>query len=746
MMQIARLRISAVLVTAAAVLFSASLAPASPEGHVAADQVSQGSYMGFMDSWLYTHNGDSRGPGGAELLLARDNIYFLMDSFGLTVTLEPFTYGGGTYHNVVATQLGSVYPDQEYIVGAHYDSVSNPGADDNASGVALVLEAARILSQYDSAYTIRYVAFSMEEVGLVGSNAYVSAHAGDDILAMISTDMVAYDPGTDAARIYSQAASAGLRDALGAAVGTYGDGLTWFDAGWTNASDHAPFSSAGYQAALLIESEVWSNPHYHQPEDSFDTPGYLNFPYAVKMTRSVVGWLVDQAEVAVDFEGLGFTYSDGQPELIDPDGGTVMRVEVYGVGGAVPQPGTANLHFDTGAGWQSMPMDVVSDNVYDAVFPAGTCGESVRYYFSAEAVGGAVYSDPWIAPVVSFAAKPSYGHVVWLEEYLDTDPGWTTEGEWEFGQPTGGGGASGGPDPTSGYTGNNVYGYNLDGDYPNNLPQTHLITTPIDCSDLYDARLKFWRWLGVQGAIYDRANVWVSSDGIEWTRVWFHNMEPPDEAWVFMDLDISEVADGQPTVFLRWTMGTTNATQTYCGWNIDDVQIVGTDCTLPYAVIDAARSCLDHGDAGELCLELDSANIEPRADGVQLLEFDLTLTASAFSVDIDCVPEAYAGTATVVQTGNPIALAFDPALPNESCCTITLSGDANDSFEVRTVAGDVTRGGTVTTADALGLKLYFGQVADEGNCGFDYNVSGSITTADYLQLKLRYGNSAPACP
>ena len=210
------------------VLAAVCPAPASPDGDVAADQVSQTSYIDFLDYWLYTHDGDNRGPSGPELPLARVNIYDLLESYALTVTLEPFDYSGSPYHNVVGTQLGTTYPDQEFVVGAHYDSVSNPGADDNGSGVALVLEAARIISQYDSAYTIRYVAFSMEEVGLVGSEAYVAAHYGDDI--------------------------------LGTAVTEYGNGLTWMDPGWISASDHASFDAVGYEAVLLIEGEVWNNP------------------------------------------------------------------------------------------------------------------------------------------------------------------------------------------------------------------------------------------------------------------------------------------------------------------------------------------------------------------------------------------------------------------------------------------------------------------------------------------------------
>jgi len=160
---------------------------------------------------------------------------------------------------------------------------------------------------------------------------------------------------------------------------------------------------------------------------------------------------------------------------------------------------------------------------------------------------------------------------------LSRDPGWSIEGDWEFGQPTGGGGEHGGPDPTSGYTGDNVYGYNLYGDYPNSLPEKCLTTLAIDCSDLFNVNLKFWRWLGVEQPAYDHAYVRVSNDSINWTTVWQNTTEITDYSWTQMDLDISDIADNQPAVYLRWLMGPTDGGWTYCGWNIDDIQIYAFD-------------------------------------------------------------------------------------------------------------------------------------------------------------------------
>ncbi|MBN1356017.1 hypothetical protein JXA40_07075 [bacterium] len=157
---------------------------------------------------------------------------------------------------------------------------------------------------------------------------------------------------------------------------------------------------------------------------------------------------------------------------------------------------------------------------------------------------------------------------------LDNDPGWTAEEEWAFGQPTGQGGSHGGPDPTSGSTGSYVYGYNLNGDYPNQLPAKHLTTGRFDCSGRYFVHLDFMRWLGVEQPSYDQAAIEVSADGVSWTTVWRNPEEIADMSWVPLNVDISDVADNQPEVYVRWTMGPTDGGWTYCGWNIDDIRII----------------------------------------------------------------------------------------------------------------------------------------------------------------------------
>jgi hypothetical protein len=155
---------------------------------------------------------------------------------------------------------------------------------------------------------------------------------------------------------------------------------------------------------------------------------------------------------------------------------------------------------------------------------------------------------------------------------LDGDPGWSTEGQWAFGQPTGGGSHYG--DPASGYTGDTVYGYNLSGDYTVNMPAYYLTTTAIDCSDLQQVELRFWRWLGVERSPFDHAVVDVSADRTNWTAVWANpTTTVSDSAWSQMSFDISAVADYESSVYVRWGIGPTDESTTYPGWNIDDVEI-----------------------------------------------------------------------------------------------------------------------------------------------------------------------------
>jgi len=266
------------------------------------------------------------------------------------------------------------------------------------------------------------------------------------------------------------------------------------------------------------------------------------------------------------------------PDYIPPGQPTTLQVAIRARGETyVPGSGYLRYRYDGGQ-YQALPLTLVSDGVFEATLPPAACGELPEFYFLAEGSISGPVTDPPGAPGSVYSA-PVSNWTDFYEQLLDTNPGWTISGGlWAYGQPTGGGGQYGGPDPTSGYSGTNVYGYNLSGDYENSLPERHLTTSAINCTGRTGVRLSFWRWLGVEQPQYDHAYVRVSTNGSTWTTVWQNASEIADTAWTFQAIDISSVADNQPTVYLRWTMGTTDTAWQYCGWNIDDVRLSALQC------------------------------------------------------------------------------------------------------------------------------------------------------------------------
>ncbi len=153
---------------------------------------------------------------------------------------------------------------------------------------------------------------------------------------------------------------------------------------------------------------------------------------------------------------------------------------------------------------------------------------------------------------------------------------WQVEGEWEFGVPVGGGGMYGFGDPASGYTGGNVYGVNLYGDVSVEAGGPYSLTAgPFDCGGYEDVTLSFARWLNTDVPDYTYTAIEVSSDGVNWNLLWENSGEVTDDGWRLVEYDISEYADGQRGVYIRWSYAVYEQAYSYSGWNIDDVVLTG---------------------------------------------------------------------------------------------------------------------------------------------------------------------------
>ena len=113
--------------------------------------------------------------GSTRLTNAQNWITARYTDLGYTnIELQPFTYSSGTSNNIIVTKIGTTYPNKFVIIDGHYDTINGPGTNDNGSGTVLLLEIARLLANVPTEYSIKFIHFSGEEDGLVGSNYYVN--------------------------------------------------------------------------------------------------------------------------------------------------------------------------------------------------------------------------------------------------------------------------------------------------------------------------------------------------------------------------------------------------------------------------------------------------------------------------------------------------------------------------------------------------------------------------------------------
>lgn len=307
---------------------------------------------------------------------------------------------------------------------------------------------------------------------------------------------------------------------------------------------------------------------------------HINSP-GVRWTFYEITLFGDPAAAIKSSRSMAISFPDDIPELIEPYSEVSFLVQATGIGTGEPVSGSGQLHCIVNKGeLETTAMVEVSPDLYEATLPAVSCGSSLEFYVSIEeSVGGRYYSPDPMSPN---QLSPVSDSVVLFEDDFETDQGWLISGGlWERGIPTGQGGEElqyPVPDPTEGCRGPNVMGYNLDGDYENNLPQTYIISPEIDCSSSDNVHLKFCRWLGVEQPVYDKSEILVSNDGVNWTEVWSNYAVIVDLEWAQVEYDISDIAAGQATVYLAWTMGPTDGGLRYIGWNIDDVRVMSYIC------------------------------------------------------------------------------------------------------------------------------------------------------------------------
>jgi hypothetical protein len=263
------------------------------------EQVNGSIYLSYLENLI---NLGPRPTGSSACVAAAAYIYNQFKSMGLAVRYHNWTRGGYSSANVEATINGTdKSSDGIYIICAHYDTVSaGPGTDDDTSGTVAVIMAAFIMSQHQFKFnhTIKFVAFSGEEQGLLGSGAYAAdaAAKGWKIVGVLNADMISYAVTTSDGNnliVFEDTVSEWLYAYTFDINTEYADyiNLTLYHGGSTWGSDHNSFWDEGYSALFYFEYK--ETPYYHS---SGDTIAHINTTYAVKNIRLILATLAELSE------------------------------------------------------------------------------------------------------------------------------------------------------------------------------------------------------------------------------------------------------------------------------------------------------------------------------------------------------------------------------------------------------------------------------------------------------------------
>lgn len=268
-----------------------------------------------------------------------------------------FDQNGFQAQNIIANKLGGSNSYEFYLVGGHYDTIINsPGADDNGTAVAGMMEIARILSNYTLSKSVRYVAWDAEEEGLLGSSHYVGEQLVDygGINGYLNFEMIGYastQPNTQSfptgfsvlfPEVFQEVANNDFRGDFLTNVGngaasmemaldfeeigeqyvpdlniitvlSPGTGIGVLD---LLRSDHAPFWFVGLPALMLTDGAEFRNPNYHTPNDQIET---IDFEFFTKCVKAGLAYLLEKAELEhatfQDFDDIQFLLSNDKIDI-----------------------------------------------------------------------------------------------------------------------------------------------------------------------------------------------------------------------------------------------------------------------------------------------------------------------------------------------------------------------------------------------------------------------------------------------
>lgn len=436
----------------------------------------------------HLENYTTRNAYKPQSILAQNWIKSQFESWGLDVELMDFTMPGGpASDNVIATLVGTKYPDEFVILGGHFDSITysgaEPGADDNASGTSGVMEIARILSQYEFDRTIIFCAFSGEEYGLYGSAAYASrcAQQGMDILGYFNMDMIGYlEPGNTTVMtslIYPQSAQE-LAAFYTNVTSTYLPNFVVTPATLSGGdSDHTSFNNNGYMGIFPFEDVNNYSPYIHTSNDLVG-PSYNNESQAVIFTKAILSSVVTMANLQFPPRNLVAIPGD---EKVDLMWDTMFDVDFF------------RIYRD----------GVVIDTAYINSFTDFDVENSTQYEYYVTAVYTDSGEESIPSNVVLVTPMPPIGLPVMIN-FENGTPYWEKQGTW-------------GLSSTASYSPSHSLTESPTGNYGNDL-EISATLSPLNLMGYTTAEVSFWTKYDIE-TNWDYMYLEVTTNGTNWSNL-----------------------------------------------------------------------------------------------------------------------------------------------------------------------------------------------------------------------------------
>jgi len=459
------------------------------------------------------------------------------EDLGLSVELMDFPMSGGeSSDNVIATQLGTKYPEEYVVLGSHFDSFVwsglAPGADDNASGTAGIIEVARILSQHDFDRTIIYCTFSGEEYGLHGSGAYADrcAQQGMNIHGYFNMDMIGYlEPGSyihtdliypqsaqELATFYTDVTSVYLPDfpiEPGALVG--GD------------SDHTSFNNAGFMGIFPFEDGSDYSPHIHTNNDIIG-PSVNNEEQTGIFTQAILASVVTMSNRITPPQNLVGIPGDGEVDLSWDEMFDIDYFNIYKNNTLVGN--TTDLFYHD--------EDVMNGTQYE-------------YYITAIYTESGDESDP--SNEVLVTPMPPIGLPLMID-FENGAPYWDFEDTW-------------GMSTSASHSPSHSITESPSGEYGNNL-EIYATLNSINLTGYTEASLSFWTKYALE-TNYDYMWLEISTNGSNWTEL--EEFNGNQNSWQQKTYSLEDYL-GEPYVVIRFHFYS-DGYVTEDGMYIDDFEI-----------------------------------------------------------------------------------------------------------------------------------------------------------------------------